>query len=105
MRVNVFPKKITAKNGNKFTKYVTTLTKKDGSTVYAEVKFSDESLNQVDKFPVTLTINQGDGNFTSKTIHGKDKDGNPKDYIRNTLWVSHISAVEEYIDTSLDDFA
>lgn len=105
MKFNVFPKKITAKKtGKVFTKYITTLTNKEGEKFYTEVKFSDEAKDKLEFVPCELVVNQGQANFTSKTIHGKDREGNDKDYIRNTLWVNDFAEIHPYIDTSLDDF-
>lgn len=105
MKFNVFPKKITAKNtGKVFTKYITTLTNHSGEKFYTEVKFSDEAKGKLEYVPCEITINKEQGNFTSRTIHGKDRDGNDKDYTRNTLWVKDFEEINPYNDTSLDEF-
>lgn len=104
MKANVFKKRITAKNGNKFDKYVTTLTKKDGTKVYTEVKFTDDIKARLTVFPVTIVISKGGANFSTHYYNGVDRDGNEKEYERNTLWVSKVDRIEPYEDTSLDDF-
>lgn len=105
MIFNVFAKRITGNNGKSFTKYVTTLTKKDGTKVYTDVHFNDDIKNRLNTFPCTVTIPNDGANFNSRKVKGKDKDGNETEYTRNNLWVTKITTVTPYIDHSLDDFA
>lgn len=103
MKITVFAKKIKTNEGRTFTKYVTTLTKKDGTKVYTQVHF-DEGI-QIPNMPCILIIDKHDANFSTKKTIGVDrKTGEEKEYVNNNLWINVISDVEPYIDTSLDDF-
>lgn len=104
MTFNVFAKRITANNGKSFTKYVTTLVKKDGTKVYTDVHFNDDIKNRLTAFPCTVTIPKDGANFNSRKNTGKDKNGNDVEYTRNNLWVTKIENVMPYVDHSLDEF-
>lgn len=104
MKVTVFTKTGKKHDGTTFKKFVTTLTRKDGEKVYADVKFPNDILNeyqastgQVITFPVVITFK---GNMSTK--HTTTDDGN--EYTNHYLWIKEIISVEPYVDTSLDDF-
>lgn len=105
MQITVFRKKVTPRNGNKpFFKYVTTMTKKDGEKVYADVMFED-GVTIPSTFPCVIDLDKKQANLNSKDIDYTDeKTGEEKNFIRNTLWVKGYNNISEYIDTSLDDF-
>lgn len=105
MKITVFRKKVTPRNGNNpFNKYVTTLVNKEGENVYADVVFED-GVKIPDNFPVVLEIEKRNANLNTKQIPFKDeKTGEEKEFTRRTLWIKAISGMSEYIDTSLDDF-
>lgn len=105
MKISVFKRKITPKNGNKtFTKYVTTLTNKQGEKIYCDVVFS-EGIATPNTFPCNIEFEKTKANLSRKVKNYTDKDtGEIKEYTRNTLWINEISNVTDYIDHSLDDF-
>lgn len=105
MTITVFRKKVTPKNGNKpFNKYVTTLTKKDGTSVYADVMF-EESVTVPTVFPTVLDVDKKNANLSTKRgSYTDEKTAEVKEIERHTLWIKAINKVSEYIDKSLDDF-
>lgn len=105
MKINVFKKKVTPKNGNKqFIKYVTTMVKKDGTNVYCDVSFG-EGVDIPKEFPCVVVFDRTKANLSAKKRDYTDKEtGEIKEYTRRTLWINEIQAVENYIDHSLDDF-
>lgn len=105
MKISVFRRKITPKNGNKtFTKYVTTLTNKQGDNLYCDVVFS-EGIATPNTFPCVVEFNKEKANLSRKKKEYTDNNtGERKEYVRNTLWINEISNVSEYVDHSLDDF-
>lgn len=105
MTITVFKKKVTPKNGNKpFNKYITTLTNKQGESIYTEIRFADGVTIPKD-FPCVLDIEKSKANLSKKSNTVTDKEtGKEKTYTRYTLWVNEIEKVSEYIDHSLDDF-
>ena len=107
-RITVFQKTGKKKDGTTFKKFVTTLNKKDGTKVYADVKFPNDVLDDfqadnrtVVKFPCVIIF---DGNMSTRTSTVEKEDGTEKTYVNNCIWVKEIKSVEPYIDTSLDDF-
>lgn len=107
-RITVFQKTGKKKDGTTFKKYVTTLNKKDGTKVYADVKFPNEVLGDyqadngtVVKFPCIIIF---DGNMITRKTKSTAKDGTEKEYTNNYIWVKEIKGIDEYVDTSLDDF-
>lgn len=104
MRITVFKKKVTPRNGNKpFYKYVTTLTKKDGTRTYCDVKF-DAKVSIPAEFPVVIEFNKNKANMSYTNFAYTDSDGNEKTGTRYSLWVTEIENLYEYVDNSLDDF-
>ena len=102
MLLTVFAKKRTTKDGKPFYTHVTKLTKKDGTEVYATVKFSDGLESpKPDACPCNIEVDKAHANLTHKVETGDD--GNV--YERNTLWVKDYEFSKiKYVDNSLDDF-
>lgn len=97
--IDVFEKHITTKDGKKFSKLVSNMTKKDGSKVYVSVNIPDDVKKGVE-FPKTVTFDSKNANMSTKVT--TDKDGN--EYTNNTLWIKSVDSFKDYIDSSLDDF-
>lgn len=110
MELTIFAKKCTTKEGKLFYRYISKLTKKDGTELTATVKFREECGSpKGEKCPMIIAVNKSDCNFSSRTNVQmvKDEDGNEeeREYITNTLWVSAWSDTgKEYVDTSMDEF-
>lgn len=104
MKITLFRKQGTTKDGRKFNIFVTTLNRKDGTKQYATVKFSgeDERKNfNPNKCPYIIEVPKESANMQVK--HWTDRNGEVRDdYI---LWVKdYTEANEVYVDHSLDDF-
>lgn len=102
MKLLVFAKKRTSKDGKAFFTYLSTLTRKDGGEVITvQVKFR-EACGAPDphKCPRYITVPRDCANYHEKTIEDEDITK-----IARTLWVSEWDDAGDYIDTSLDEFA
>ena len=107
MRVVIFAKKRTTKDGKPFTAYVTKLTKKDGEEITAGVRFREECGSPKDsECPCYIEVDKSDANLATKTFETTDPEtGEIKDVISRTLWITAWEkSSEEYVDHSLDDF-
>ena len=110
MELTIFSKKCTTKEGKLFYRYITKLTKKDGTELTSTVKFREDCGSpKGEKCPMIIAVEKKDCNFSSKSKFEtvKDDDGNEieREYVNNTLWVSNWSDTgKEFIDTSMDDF-
>ena len=102
MKINVFAKKRTTKDGSKsFYTYITKLVKKDGSTITASVKFPEDNTPKADEFPLTIEFDKADANLSTKAIEN-DETGEVVGESK-TLWLKKFKK-SAYIDTSLEDF-
>lgn len=104
MKVTLFRKQGTTKDGRKFNIFVTTLNRKDGTKQYATVKYSggDETKQfNPNKCPYIINVDKKHANIG--ITHWTDRNGEVReDY---TLWVKDYTVSdEEYVDHSLDDF-
>lgn len=97
MEINVFGKKKFSKEGREFTVFSTKLPKKDGTEIFANVKFRKE-VGEPKTTPCTLILNKADCNLVTK--NGVTDEG--KEYTNHTLWVSAYEECE-YVDNSLDE--
>ena len=100
MKIDVFAKKITTKNGKTFYKKISTLTNKEGEKIYVDVRIPEEEESKLGNLQKTITFDKHNANMTTKEVDGKDG----KTYTNRTLWIKKIDTVNDYIDTSLDDF-
>ena len=107
MKVVIFAKKRTTKDGKPFTAYVTKLTKKDGEEITAGVRFREECGSPKDtECPLYIEVEKENANMTTKTFESTDPEtGEIKDVVSRTLWVTKWErSKEKYVDHSLDDF-
>lgn len=106
MQIAIFSKKRSTKDGKKtFYTYFTKLTKKDGEEITTSVKFREECGEPDGKScPMNIVVDKGACNFVEKGITYKDAEGNEKDGIDRTLWVSSWKEGEPYEDKSMDSF-
>lgn len=104
MEITIFAKKRTNKEGKTFYQYLTTLTKKDGTTETMRVSFRDVEGNaqpKPDSCPRNIVFDRSEANIaTSK--YTDSETGEIKQ--RKTLWVTAWKPGSEYIDHSLDDY-
>lgn len=102
MRVDVFGKKGTSKDGRAFMTYIGKLTRKDGEVVTCTIKFREEVGNPK-KVPCTIEFDKKAANYSEKEVE-YEKDGLMETAVRRTLWIQGDYAELEYVDTSMDDF-
>lgn len=101
MKITVFSKKCETKDSKKFNKYVTKMTKKDGSEIYADVVLPEDDKIKSDECPIIIEFEKSNANLSTK--RGTTEDG--KTYERHTLWVKkYTRSKEKYVDNSLDEF-
>lgn len=106
MRINVFGKKRTSKDGRSFYTYLSTI-KKGGIDTTVEVKFREEVGNPK-KVPCTIEFDKKLANYSEKedsyTIKNDDGTEETKTIVKRVLWISDINMIEsEYIDESMND--
>ena len=102
MEIAIFAKKRTTKEGKAFTNYVTTLTRKDGTTQSMSVKFREEcGAPKAEDCPMNITFNREDGNVSTRSYI---RDDTGEMCVAYTLWLKNWARGAEYVDHSLDDF-
>lgn len=102
MKITVFAKKRTTRDGKPFYGYIATLTRKDGSDITVTVKFRDEcGAPKPEKCPMNIHFPKTAANLTTKEYVREDTGELANSH---TLWVSAWEQGEAYIDKSLDDF-
>lgn len=102
MEISIFAKQRKTKEGRSFTVYLSTLTKKDGSTVPCSVKFN-QSCNppKPESCPMNIILDKEHCNV-SKRRYLDESTG--EILYAYTLWVSQYAAGGEYVDHSMDEF-
>lgn len=108
MKITIFRKTRTTKptDGGRpktFNVYITKLTKKNGETIIATVKPTDDIKSEFDRltsFPIVVEFQKKNANLDTRA--GENKEGDLIEY--HTLWLKKVDVYEEFIDTSLDDF-
>lgn len=100
MKITLFAKKRTSKEGKVFYNYLTTLVRKStGETFAAQVKFREEcGAPDPHKCPCYVVIDPKNCNITKKTITTDDGQKTV-----NTMWVSKWEFGGNYVDTSMND--
>lgn len=102
MEITIFAKKRNSTDGRVFYTYLSTLTKKDGSSITAQVKFRESAGNpKPEECPMNIKFDKVDANFTSKDLVDEDTG---EVITSRTLWVTKWSKGQPYVDTSMDDF-
>lgn len=102
MEISIFAKQRKTKEGRSFTVYLSTLTKKDGSTVPCSVKFNQSCTPpKPESCPMNVIIDKEHCNV-SKRRYLDESTG--EILYAYTLWVSQYAAGGEYVDHSMDEF-
>lgn len=104
MKITLFRKVRTTKEGKKFDTFITKLYKKDGSEITASVKFSGDSRDAFDSSlcPYNIIVDKQDANLSKREITDENTG---ETHIFYTLWVKkYIISDEKFVDHSLDDF-
>lgn len=102
MELTIFAKKRLTKEGKTFYTYLTTLTRKDGSTLTAAVKFREScGIPKPEQCPMIIIVEKSAANLSIKEM--TTDEGNM--FSSATLWVSDwMLSDRKYEDHSLDDF-
>lgn len=101
MEIAIFAKRCTGEN-TKFYRYLTTLTKKDGTKQTMAVKFRDEcGQPKPEKCPMNIIVDKKNANIATKQFEREDTGEIGTGY---TLWVSAWKEGSPFVDTSLDEY-
>lgn len=102
MKITVFEKGITTKDGRHYNLCVANLPKKDGTSVYAVVRFKEGRCKPPEVFPAIIDVKHEDANLSEKKSMNAETG---EVYKNHTLWINAWSETgEKFHDTSLDDF-
>lgn len=112
MKITIYAKKRTTKDGKTFHVYLSKLTKKDGTETPVTVHFRmTAGLPNPDKCPCVIEFYRKNGNVSKKERHFAKTDVVTGEIYEETsidtqLWISEYKLCEgEYTDTSMDEFA
>lgn len=103
MQATIFAKKLTSKDGRQFNRYITKLTRTDGSELTVNVKFREEC-GEPKSFPCNIIFDKTQANLSQKYTTYTDKNGEEQEAVNTTLWISGWTEGEPYVDSSLDGF-
>ena len=104
MRATIFSKKMQTKEGRNYNRYITKLTKVDGSVVTMAVKFREEC-GEPKNCPCNIVFDKANANFSEKVQTYIDKEtGEEKEAVSKVLWINAWTEGEPYVDTSMDEF-
>lgn len=102
MKINLFSKVRTNKEGRQFTNYIGRLKKKDGTEMTCNVKFKETAGHpDIKSLPAVVEVLKANANL-AKREYLDERTGELK--TAYTLWVNKWAIVGEYVDHSLDDF-
>lgn len=101
MEITVFAKRRTSKEGKTFYQYLTTLTKKDGTTETMRVCFRNVDAPKPETCPRNIIVERDNSNIAVRHYNDPST-GEIK--ANRTLWVSAWEPGSEYVDHSLDDY-
>lgn len=100
MRLEVFGKQRTNKDGNPFTIYLSRITNmKTGEIISVQIKFRTE-VEVPKELPIVANIDKKNANLVEEDWENE----NGETGVKHVLWVSAVKSYEEYIDHTLDDF-
>ena len=98
----IFAKKKTTKEGKIFHTYLTTLKKKTGEEIIAQVKFRDICGSpEPEKCPMNIVFPRSKANMTVREYTREDTREICEQYV---MWVSEWAEGKPYRDTSMDEF-
>lgn len=100
MRLEVFGKQRTNKDGKPFTTYLSRITNmKTGEVISVQIKFRT-GVEVPKELPIVANIEKKNANLAKENWENEDGETG----VKNVLWVSAVTSYEEYIDHTLDDF-
>lgn len=100
--VAVFAKKATNSEGRTYTRYFSTLTRRDGSTFTCRVSFKGGEKNSplYEDCPMNVVVDRSNANLAKKP-YTNEETGDTYDVF--TLWINKWTEGDPYVDHSLDD--
>jgi hypothetical protein len=105
MEITLFAKRRTTKEGKVFFQYLTTLTRKDGTTNTVRVAFRDADGDnkppKAETCPRNIVFEKNDANMATNKYTDAST-GEVKE--RQTLWLTHWEQGSEYVDHSMDEY-
>lgn len=110
MEITIFAKKRNTKEGKVFYNFLTTLTKKDGSTRVCTVKFRDEAgTPKAEQCPMNIIVEKDGCNLSSRKFSRQVVDDSTGELSTEqgealTLWLSKWAPGTPYVDHSMDDY-
>lgn len=100
MRLEVFGKQRTNKDGKPFTTYLSRITNvKTGEVLPVQVKFR-MGVDVPKELPVVVNIEKKNANLVKEDWENE----NGETGVKHILWVSAVKSYEDYVDHTLDDF-
>jgi len=102
LELTIFAKKRTSNDGKTFYNYLSSLTRKDGTSQSISVRFRDEcGAPKPENCPMNIVVPRNRANLSSKEFVREDT---AEVVLAYTLWVSEWSKGSEFVDHSLDEF-
>ena len=102
MEITLFAKKAQTNDGRSFYRFLSRLTRKDGTIQPVTVKFSQDcKLPKGEECPMNIKVDKANANL-AENQYMDEKTGETK--FSYTLWVKDYKAGSPYVDSSLDDF-
>ena len=102
MEISIFAKNRKTKDGRSFTVYLSTLTKKDGTTFPCSVIFNQSCTRpKPESCPMNIIVDKEHCNVSKRRYLDESTGEILHAY---TLWVSQFAAGGEYVDHSMDEF-
>lgn len=102
MEITIYSKKRTNRDGKAFYSYITTLTRKDGSTQTVGVKFRDECGHpKPENCPMNIRVDKENANISKSTYTREDTGETAVSY---TMWIAAWESGTPWVDKSLDEF-
>lgn len=100
MRLEVFGKQRTTKDGKPFTTYLSRITNmKTGEIISVQIKFRT-GVEVPKELPIIANIEKKNVNLVRENW----EDENGETGVKHVLWISAVTSYEDYIDHTLDDF-
>ena len=100
MRLEVFGKQRTNKDGKPFTTYLSRITNmKTGEVISVQIKFRT-GVEVPKELPIVVNIEKKNANLIKEDWENEGGETG----VKNVLWVSAVTSYEDYIDHTLDDF-
>lgn len=100
MRLKVFGKQRTNKDGIQFTTYLSRITNmKTGEIISVQIKFR-MGVELPKELPIVANIEKKNANLVEEDWENEDGETG----VKHVLWVSEVTSYEDYIDHTLDDF-